>query len=88
MRVASLVILKISELTACPFGVFTVIFPSVVPLETSALILVSPSPTTLLAGISPIKTSVAPVKPLPVIVIVLPEIPSTGVKLTTVGGIF
>ena len=73
------VTLKLVELVATPDGVDTVIRPVAAPFGTIAVICVSVFTVKLAA--SPAKrTAVAPVKPRPVIVTVLPTGPLFGVK--------
>lgn len=83
--VGELVIVKLLAESALPAAVVTVIFPVLVPLATVAVICVSLFTVKLEAAVELNLTTVAPVKPVPVIVTVAPAIPLAGLKLEIVG---
>jgi hypothetical protein len=72
--------------TTVPPGVVTVIFPVAPSDDTTAVICVADTTVALDAATPPKSTSVAPVKFVPVIVIVAPNFALVGVKLVMVGG--
>jgi hypothetical protein len=76
---------KLGRLTAVPVRVATPITPEVAPAGTIAAICVSE--TTVKFALVPLKvTLVTALKLLPVIVTLVPEGPSVGLKLVMVGG--
>ena len=76
---------KSKELVAVPSGVVTVIGPVVAPSGTVAVIWVSSSTAKVGSGVPLKATSVAPVKPEPVMVTVVPTVPCVGENPVIVG---
>ena len=75
------------DVAEVPPGVTTVTSTVPVPAGLSAVIEVSLTTVTLVAGVAPKSTAVAPVKPVPVIVTGVPpaSVPLVGLKAVTVG---
>lgn len=76
---------KSVALVAVPFGVVTVIGPVLRPVPATTTNCVAEAEVTDLTGTPPIVMLVKPVKFVPVIVTVVPELPLVGVKLVIVG---
>jgi hypothetical protein len=70
---------------AVPAGVTTLISPPLIPDGTTAVICVALTTVKLLTGVVPMRTAVAPVKFVPVMVSVAPGSAESGVKLVIVG---
>jgi len=85
--VGEFVIVKLVSEVAVPFSVVTVILPAVVLFATTAVICVSLSTVKLAAAVVLKRTTVAPVKFVPVIVTEFPATPPVGLKLEIVGAL-
>jgi len=85
--VGEFVIVKLVSEVAVPFSVVTVILPAVVLFATTAVICVSLSTVKLAAAVVLKRTTVAPVKFVPVIVTEFPATPPLGLKLEIVGAL-
>src|SRR3954452_5396779 len=72
-------------LVSVPPGVTTAILPLDAPTGTTAVICVSDTTLNVTAAVAPNRTTVAPVKPVPVIVTVAPTGPEPGEKLVMLG---
>jgi hypothetical protein len=75
---------KLAALVAVPPGVVTAILPVVVPAGTVAVIRALLT-TLKVAALPPKVTAVAPVKPVPLTLTLVPTGPEVGAKLVTVG---
>src|SRR5439155_864053 len=84
--VGAAITVKLLVLVAVPPGVVTLMRPLVAPLGTVAAIEVEEFTVKLTALVPLNRTSVAPVKFVPLIVTLLPTRPLVGVKLVIVGG--
>lgn len=76
---------KLDGLVTVPPGVVTLIVPVVVPVATTAAIVVAPDTVKLLAAVPWNLTAVAPFRLVPVMVTEVPIPPLVGVKLVIVG---
>jgi hypothetical protein len=77
---------KVPLLVSVPPGVVTLIVPVVAPVGTVVVILVEPF-TVKVAAVPWNFTEVAPVKPVPLMVTLVPTAPLVGVKEVIVGGV-
>jgi hypothetical protein len=78
--------MNVSSLITMPVEVVTATRPEPVPGATTAVIKESEVTLTLAAGVPPIVTAVAPVKPDPEIATVVPIPPLSGLKPVISGG--
>src|SRR5262249_10240992 len=79
--------LKIPVLVAVPSGPIILIVPITASAGTVALIEVADRTVKSVALVLPNCTSVVPDKPVPVIVMLVPAVPVTGVNVVIFGGI-